>query len=132
VQLFCGVVAAIAFLATTVWSAPYRTRATNFLAMCANLALVLNLLCSLGVEFNTRYEGAGRQAISPEFVSVVLFVTLASMLGLTLLLPCIELLRQQCQQRQKQQSSSEGGSALGTHLLLQGDEQPVNAHCARS
>ena len=89
-QLFCGVVFALCFTSLQSFSAPYRMETNNFLAYIANVAIVLNLLGSLGAQINATYYA---RAVNSTLLSVVLFVAGTGTLVLTLLPLCASLRR---------------------------------------
>ena len=70
----------------------FRMSTNNFLAYCANTALALNLLSSLGVQFNAVYTD---QAVNPTLLSWVLFGAGAATIVLTLFPFCAALRRPQ-------------------------------------
>ena len=69
-QLFCGVVFALCFTSLQSFSAPYRMETNNFLAYIANVAIVLNLLGSLGTQINAKYVAG---AVNSTLLSAALF-----------------------------------------------------------
>jgi hypothetical protein len=88
IQIFAAIVFAMGYMAVQIWSQPYRMRSNNLLAFGANMALLLHLLSSLGVQFNAKYDG---EVLDPIVLSVMLFVAGTAIIGVTLLGFCFAL-----------------------------------------
>ena len=88
IQIFAGVAVAICYAMLQIWSAPFRMPGNNLLSLVANLALVLNLLSSLGIQFNAKYDA---DAINPFLLKIILFIAGTAVLVATFLTLCAAL-----------------------------------------
>jgi len=88
IQIFCGVAVAMCYAVLQIWSAPYRMPGNNLLALGSSLALVLNLLSLLGIQFNAKYS---TDAINSGLLSTILFAAGSVVLLATVLTLCAAL-----------------------------------------
>ena len=88
IQIFSGVAVAICYSMLQIWSAPFRLPGNNLLSLVANLALVLNLLSLLGIQFNAKYSTV---AINSGLLSTILFAAGSVVLLATFLTLCAAL-----------------------------------------
>ena len=107
IQIFSGVAVAICYAMLQVWSAPFRMPGNNLLSLVANLALVLNLLSSLGIQFNSEYDA---NAINPFLLTVILFAAGSTVLLATLLTLCAALSRRLTPEQLRQYLLDEAGA----------------------
>ena len=90
-----------------VWTAPFRLPGNNLLALGANLALELNLLSSLGIQFNAKYDA---DAINPFLLKVILFTAATAVLVATFLTLCAALGRRLTPEQLRQFLLDEAGT----------------------
>ena len=107
IQIFCGVTVAVCYLALQIWISPFRMPGNNLLSLGTNLALVLNLLSSLGVQFNAKYNA---DAIHPYLLTVILFLAGSAVLLATLLTLCAALSRRLTPEQLRQYLLAEVGT----------------------
>ena len=91
IQILCGVMVALFYMVLQIWTSPYCTRSDNLLALGAGLALVLNLLSSLGLQLNAVTE---KTFFSPIVLSIILYVAGMSIFGSTTVIFCVALQKQ--------------------------------------